>query len=801
MFTVELLQKPTHGATFATTPTEAMRRGDFSDLRNPAGQLIPIRDPLTGQPFPNNIIPPDRVYAGSKPYLDRFYPIPNITTPVLNNNAFGEFNETNLISRRYDFRYDHVISDKNTAFFRLFRYQDPPGRYFKFFGSDKNLSLFDFHTYQFNDTHTFRPNLLNEFRFAMSDIVNTQRVGVEAKPVIDLLGIQGIPPILYTPGITGMPAITITGIQAISQFSHLRSYSRLWDIYDNVTYNHNRHSIKFGTNFRKDTDLNEAWDKPGTFSFSGFFTGTGVADFMLGLPANSIRAYPRAALGPTERGSWYGSWYAQDDFKISPRLTLNFGLRWDVNLPGEETHDLYYNFDPKTGNLVMPTQDAINRIVPTFPTTVKSVTAEQAGFPSRLRNTDLNNFAPRLGLAWRPIGDKTVIRTAYGIYNDGLSLGHIPTGGPWGGTETFTNRLENGAPLWQFPASFPAGVVGARPGTVGVSGFDQNLKNPYVQQWNLTVERQIEETVVRLQYVGTKSTELYWYRDLNLPEPSTITFSDSRRPFPQYGSINMRTNGGNSTYHAMTLAAERRLRHGITFNSYWTWSRLLTDSYESGSEVNGLDFGGTQWIPTFQRAKWKGSENHNPKHRWTTIWYADLPFGKNKRLGSNWNSVTDYIAGGWATSGILNLQTGWWVSPFYTGGTDPAGIGIFSGVLDRIADGVKSNKDLQPRDFFFDPKAFVLPPNNAGRFGTAGMNFMQEPSWWTFDFGVQKTFPIKERLRFEFLCKVKNLFNHGFWGRQSTAGGLNYSNQATFGTMAGGYEGSRNIGFQGRLAW
>ena len=220
MFTMELYQNPTHGGSFVTSPTEAMRRGDFSDLRTAAGALIPIRDPLTGENFPDNKIPATRIYSGSKPYLDRFYPIPNVATSVFSNNAFGEYNETNLVSRRYDARYDQAVTSRNTFFLRCFRYQDPDDRYFKFFGSDKNLSLFNFHTYQFSDTHTFRPDLLNEFRFGMSDIVNKQRVGVQAKPVIDLLGITGIPEILYSGDITGMPAITINGIQAISQFSH-----------------------------------------------------------------------------------------------------------------------------------------------------------------------------------------------------------------------------------------------------------------------------------------------------------------------------------------------------------------------------------------------------------------------------------------------------------------------------------------------------------------------------------------------------------------------------------------------------
>ena len=783
MFTAELFQNPSRGTGFQTVPTDAMRRGDFSDLRNPSGQLIPITDPLTGQPFADNKIPVNRVYPGAKPYLDRFYPLPNIATATFNNNLFLDPNfDYNTPSVRVDARIDQAVSDRNKLFFRHLRYTNPSSNFYKFFGSGENISRFNFHTYQVADTHTFRPNLLNEFRFAMSDVVNVQRVGAEARSVLNALGVQGVPEVLLAPGITGLPQLGITGISGITQFNHGDSNSRLYDIFDNVTYLRARHSIKAGVNLRRDSDLNNFYDKPGQFDFTGFFTGFGLADFMLGLPFRSVRSYPRVLLGPVERASWYVSGYVQDDFKMTPRLTLNFGLRWDANLPGTETHDLYYNFDPKSGNLVVPTQEAISKIVPTFPTSVKSVIASQAGFPDRLRSTDRNNFAPRLGLAWRPLDERTVVRAAYGIYNDGLSLGYIPTGGPWGGNETFTNAIQNGRPLWQFPAAFPAGVVGQIPGTVGINAFDVNLRNPYVQQWNLTLERQIEETVVRIQYVGTKSTHLYWYRNVNLPEPSTIPFSDSRRPYPQYGGINIRTNGGNSTYHAMTLAAERRLRQGITFNSYFTWSRLLTDSYESGGESNALDIG--RWFPTFYRSKWKGNETHNPKFRWASryqIWQLEVPdtaSAEKVRQALLANEAAPLPA----LSAVAPVQ-------------------FNAGVPDRIASGIKSNKGLNPNDFFLDPAAFVIPAANIGRFGTSGTNFIQEPTWWTFDFGVQKTFPIRERLRFELVCKIKNLINHGFWGRESTAGGLNLSNPATFGTMAGGYEGSRNIGFLGRLAW
>ena len=587
-----------------------------------------------------------------------------------------------------------------------------------------------------------------------------------------LLGIQGVPEILYTGEITGMPTVTIGGgVTAISQFSHLESNQRTWDIFDNVTLLRGRHSIKAGMSLRKDVLYLESWPKPGTFNFSGFFTGFGLADFLLGLPFTSQRDYPRAALGPTIREGWYNGWYVQDDFKVGPRLTLNFGLRWDISLPGRETHDLFYNFDPRTGNLVVPTQEAINQIVPTFPSSVTAVTADQAGFPGKLRKTDWNNFAPRLGIAWRPFGEDTVLRAAYGLYIDGLSLGYIPTDGPWGGSETFTNRLENGVPLWQFPAAYPSGVAGQRPGTVAITAYDVDLRNPYVQQWNLTLERQLKETVVRVQYVGTKSTHLYWLRDINLPEPSTTPFSDSRRPYPQYGAITSRTNGGNSTYHAMTLGAERCLRQGFTFNSYWTFSKMMTDSYEAGGETTALEVG--RWFPTFQRSKWKGNETHNPRHRWTTTWYSELPFGRGRHFGADWDSVTNFIAGGWALSGIYNIQSGWWVAPYYSSGADSAGVQFTQGVPDRIANGVLSNKGLHPGQLLLDPKAFVMPPANAGRFGTSSVNFMQEPPWWSFDIGIEKTFPIHEQVKFEFLCKIINVFNHGIWSGGAFNVGLN----------------------------
>jgi hypothetical protein len=490
------------------------------------------------------------------------------------------------------------------------------------------------------------------------------------------------------------------------------------------------------------------------------------------------------------------------------------GLRWDVNFPGSAKDDLYYNFDPKSGALVLPSQESINSIVPVFPTTIPVVTAESAGFPKKLRRTDWRNLAPRLGLAWRPFDEKTVIRAAYGIYTNEISLAHLLSlswSSPWGGTETFTNSLENGQPLWQWPAAFPTNVIGDSSfgGTYSAGGFVPNLINPYTQQWNFTIERQIEATVFRLQYVGTKSTNLLWMRgpglygtsgDYNTPPPSTTPFDPSRRPYPLYGSLAYLENGGNAAYHALNIGAERRLSKGVTFNSQFTWARNMTDSYDGGSDLSEIryDFGlgNTVW----NRRGMRGNQPETPRFRFTTLVDAELPFGRGRWLGRSMPRALDYAIGGWSLSGNLDIETGWWFSPYYWGGTDPSGTNYYQGSPD-VAGPINYRNDVKPYEMFLNPDAFALPADNIGRYGNAGFTFLQEPSWWTFDMGFHKTIPIRERMRLELSCRMQNAFNHGYYWHRSYTYNMDVNNPSTFGQFQGWVFGSRVISLVGRFAW
>ncbi|MCW5980413.1 MAG: carboxypeptidase regulatory-like domain-containing protein [Bryobacteraceae bacterium] len=815
MSSLALNQTPGGPSGYLTTPSAAMRSGDFSDFRDPSGELIPIVDPTTGEQFPGNRIPASRLFAGAKNYLDAIYPLPD--QPGYERNKYmGELWYGNIRSARLDLRVDQVVTPKNNFFVRYNTRFEPSDSGYREFGVGFSASQFTIDSVAVTDSHIFRPNLLNEFRAGVSRVKVKQFIENPARRYIDLLGIQGIPSLFLTEDRRSIPDLWVTGMEYIYPWTQDgKGGNRLWEFFDNATLIHNRHTLKFGTNFRKDVTEEQFFGVPGAWTFDGTFSGYGVSDFLLGLPHTATRPYPRALLGNDRKSAWYMGWWLQDDFKVSPRLTVNLGLRWDVNFPATAAGDTYYNFDPQSGALVLPSQQAIDSIVPVFPKTIPITTVQAAGFPERLRSTRWRYFAPRIGLAWRPWDEKTVIRTAYGIYTNELSLAYLLSltySSPWGGSETFTNAFQDSRPQWSWPAAFPTNVVGDSSfgGTYSAGGFTPDLKNPYTQQWNFTIERQIEAMLVRLQYVGTKSTHLLWLRgpgpygtggDYNTPPPSTTPFDPSRRPYPEYGTINYLENGGDAIYHALNVGVERRLSNGVTFNSQFTWARNMTDTYDGGTDIADLryDFGlgNTVW----NRRGMRGNQPETPKLRFTTLAWGELPIGRGRLLGRTMPRVLDAVIGGWALSGNLNIETGWWFSPYYWGGTDPSGTNYYQGAPDIVGQLNFRNTNLKPYDMFINPAAFVLPADNIGRFGNSGLTFLQEPTWWVVDMGFHKTIPIREQMRFELACRMQNAFNHGYYWHRSLTYQMDVNNPATFGQFQGWVNGSRVISLVGRFAW
>jgi hypothetical protein len=252
---------------------------------------------------------------------------------------------------------------------------------------------------------------------------------------------------------------------------------------------------------------------------------------------------------------------------VSSSLTLSYGVRLELEQPYTDTKGALYTWNPATNGLVV--MDAGLKILnPLFPKNIPVASASQAGYPSNLVKLNKNNFEPRVGLAYKPFGnDKTVIRGGYGIYSNliyaSLARSQL-TGGPFSGSVAYVNAINDGVPLFSFPSPF---LTTGATSVQNVNGVNPNLKTPYTQQWNLTVERQVASVGLRVSYVGSRSVDLVYRSNRNLPLPSTVPFTTSRRPDQLYNQIIWADTGGTDAYHALELSAQKRYGQNLTITA------------------------------------------------------------------------------------------------------------------------------------------------------------------------------------------------------------------------------------------
>jgi hypothetical protein len=739
---------PGKGSANATVPTAAMRLGDFSQVVDSRGVMIPIRDPLTGAAFSGNVIPAGRLDAVSLRVQERFYPTPNFGPPdllFLNNRVLFDRKQ---LENRWDARIDQKITDRNMFYvrvgYRAFPSQPLTNSLITIGTQDqyrRNTTL------AISDTHTFTPGTVNEFRFGMQRSNNRVLGPLLGMEVLRYTGIQGLSP-TGAEELRGMPQFGISGFNTIGSAGTRPLVEQVFHGSDSVTLVRGRHSIKAGVDLVR-SHVN-SFSTPdqffGAFSFTNFFSGHAYADFLLGLPKTAARATLR---GPMYRRGSDLYLFVQDDWKASSRLTLNWGIRYEYQFASVDKDGKMYNLEPRTAALVVPDEAALASVNPLLPPDIQVVTAAQVGFPQTLRDVDQNNVVPRLGLAFRP-STNTVLRAGYGVFMDNFGTDVIGgTGSPlFGFTETFEN-FEANRPSFVFPNPF--GTVGSI-GTISASGFKVNLKNPHIQQWSLTLEREISNIGLRASYVGTRGTNLGYRRDLNVPLPSTVAFNNARRPFPQYRGLTFADNGGNSIYHGLQLEAERRFMRGLQFQAAWTYSNQIGDIDDDGS-----DLGPTIENP-FNRSRERGREAYGVRHRVNGSLMYELPFGHGRSYLSGSPSWVHHLAGGWAIAGLLYFESGRFFTPSFTG-RDISGTGISGGRPDRVADGNLPSGE-QNIDRWFDISAFVMPAANSGRFGNAGRNILEGPGLNVQHLNVIKSIYARESLDIEFQLNIRNVFNH-----------------------------------------
>ncbi|MBV9483096.1 MAG: TonB-dependent receptor [Acidobacteria bacterium] len=806
-------------------PTLAERKGDFSQLidyttpavdpnGNPAvdcngrptysGEIFDTRRTLTkpgtatglcGFPFgydpvsglPINIIPSTPSAPGGG-FLDplalrlaALYPQPNVlNNPAINFTTNPVRQETR---NNFDVRIDHKFGEKDNSFYR-FSYEDQPSLIpgpfpgfadgGGFFSGDEDNA---YRSFAASETHVFRPELINEFRLGYNRI-HSRRFQLNFNRNVSAdLGFPGVP---FGPDTGGLPQLTFSDAPQLGSPTFLPSLEvqNAYSISDNVTWVKGMHTFKFGGEMRREQfTIFQPADPRGTLDFANGFTdnpaapstgGSGFASFMAGLSdggaINNLHNvdYRRPVC----------SFYSQDDWKITPRLTLNLGLRYELFTTVKEAHDEQGTFDlshPNTPTIIVPKGQTM-QLTPILASQIAiSATGSRGLVP-----TDTNNFAPRLGLAYK-LGERTVLRSGYGIFYGGEEDGPYsnPSAGfnpPFFVTQSFTNPCPASAAnptagqvncalpginfLFQ---GFPANAL-VDPNTPTLYSVDPNLVTPYVQQWHLSIEREMGfDTVFEISYAGSKGNKLYTFFNGNqaLPTPDPVAPTAPRRPVPLIDSgIDWFRSSGASSYNSLQLRAEKRFSHGLSFMAAYTWAHSIDNASNANlGAQNNDDF------RDFRHPEREyGNSSFSVRHRAVFSYIYELPLGRGKRVAGGVGPGLDYLVGGWQLAGVATVSSGNWFTVTDGNGNFSNSDGGTEGNSQRPNQvGDPTGKPCVPGTFF-NTCAFTDP--QLGSFGNVGRNTLQGPGYVIWDTSLFKTLRLSDRFDLEFRSEFFNLLNH-----------------------------------------
>jgi hypothetical protein len=816
--------KYTQGSNpFGTVLTPQERTGDFSDLGDKNGKLVPIYDPATTQTnpkgpgfvrsvFPNNLIPANRLDPVSMNFMP-FYPLPNRTpdNPYTHQNNYIASIADNRHMEQYVVRLDHHFSEKNSAFFRYM--------YFNHFNDNGTATILpdpivrdrydnlEARNAIIGDTHTFTPTLFNEFRLDLARNYFPFRSASYGLGLVRKLGLPDTVPDVELPTISnGLP--NIPGNSSVGTRGQTT-----WQLFDAVTWVLGPHTLKMGTDIRLQQANNYQPSNPsGTFSFAAALTGdplnpsgTGYspATFLLGAVSSaSVATY----LGESEEG-WSASGFIQDDWRITRRFTWNWGLRYDYQPWPVERNNGLSNFNPWAINPVNGLRGDVG----------------YAGIDfgrSPLGRVPLE-FSPRAGFAWDVFGtSKTVVRGGYGIYYPDIFYRDI-FGNTAGFASTTTSYTPAGGnsnfPAFQFSNGFPTYPTQPLGAALGPSAFlgqgvsyDQNdAAMPESQQWDFSIQQQLPGNwMVEADYTGNHATHLvaggYDMNQLNpayltlgnalqnnVPNPyagivpgslggATIIQSQALKQFPYYTSVNVRNpHMGDSIYHAGLLSVQKRFTNGLVLLASYTKAKLISDSVavpvnfdvvDSSVNVNGYQNG------AYNRRAERSVDPTDVAQRLVISGVYEIPVGRGKLLNVD-NRFLNAIVGGWQTQGILTIQSG---LPLVITGAN-------NHLANRPNSTGQSAKLSDPTQYeWFNTAAFVNPPDYTYGNAPRTLPDVRGPGTVNLDLSLIKNFNLWERLSLQFRAESFNLANHVNLGMPNTsfvAGPNGQNTSATFGTI------------------
>lgn len=720
-----------------TVPTAIEKTGDFSQSG------ITIFDPATTdaagrrQPFPGNRIPADRISAVGRT-IAALYPNPNLGGAGSTRNFIASPTRSRDV-HQFTVRFDHRLGPSD----------DLSGRYS--IDDDKRYDTFEPFTRRTNvpgfgtDTQNrgqlasvswvkiFTPRSLNELRLGFNRFRNAILSENRTTEQLQRLGITPYAPI---PEISnGYPAFTIVGYENLGEAANQPQNRRnnTYQLVDTWSYTTGEHSIKAGFNYTR-FQANTLFDSNtrGSLTFDRVYSasaatnptgGSALADLLLGLPFRTsvavgepLRYRLNANLGL----------FFQDDWKVGDRLTLNLGLRYELNSPITEKFDRISWFDEQLGRMVVP--------------------LEESSAPKRPFDFDSNNFAPRIGLALRPFRDtRTVLRAGYGVYYD-MKLQNIVSGfvqnPPFRTQFDFTANRD--IPTLTVSNPFPR--TGATTGAPAPSAVNRNYPDSYVQQWSFNVQRELTPSLVTdVGYVSTRGVKLSRFRDINqpVPGPGAVT---ARRPLPAFGSITLREASGNSIYHGLQVRVEKRMTQGLSLLGSYTYSKTIDDSSSWSEQPQD---------PRNLRQE-RGLSTFDARNRLSFSYVYELPWGNGRRFLNGTNGFARAVVSGWQINGFYSVQSG---RPLTVSlGSDRSNTGIGGrNRPDRVGNPILP-RNQRTVDRWFDASAFAVQPQFT--FGNAGRNTLQGPGINNWDFSLLKKSGVGEGKSIEFRFEVFNLANH-----------------------------------------
>jgi hypothetical protein len=765
--TYEGARRPNERTLSQVVPPDAWRAGDLSSL------TTPLRNPFTGATFANNQVP---INPASARALDLLFERQNQATGAAINrpnyivNAPGDYTVDG-----FDGRVDHTFTPTQRLFGRFTIKDIEDSGATGSFNTKQGTPFRRTEVRQFASayTSTIGNSFLNELRGGFSNTreITSYTNASQGDSIVSQIGLIGLP---GAPATGGFPHFNFSDGSFISSggTKPFDVLSRVYQFSNTVTWSPRSHTVKAGVDIQqveyKDQISFFDGEELGRYFFTGNYTGNAFADFLLGIPTTTGYILPAPDVNPYAN---YYSLFIQDDWQPSSALTINVGVRYDLRPPMSDRSNQLGNFDRNYpgGRIIVPDAEALAKVPAFVRNSVPNtpfLTAAEAGVPERLRETDKNNINPRLGFAWRPFNDtKTVVRGGVGYYTVPL-LGSVN----YSMVATVTAAAVNFANTPTNPFVFPnisSAATAQNSVPVGTLDFrranQMDMKDPQTLQWNATVERELPwSTGVRVSYIGSTTKDLIYSPDLNQVPANTEGYAAvaNTRPFRDWNVVTTRDNGPRSEYHALSVASSHRLRNGFAFDASYTLAKHDSDAGGAVPQSYAAENGATT-VDLFRGDADFGPVPYTRRHRFVGTFLYELPIGRERRFLGTMGRAADLLVGGWDVTGVLLLQSGPFLTPFFSNG-DPSGTGTtvrgFTATQrpDQVGDGNLASPTI---DAYFDRNAFVRPANNIGRFGNAPVGSLIGPGTSVFSMTLGKRFTLAGRshLRAEFA--FSNLFN------------------------------------------